>query len=84
MCDSSEFGFTKIDFAPNDLPYDTTITMEWMPYYLLEGTFGPHGTVFNNPVHTELSYKAANLTGINEENLQVYYYNEVTELWELA
>lgn len=45
--------------------------------------FGPHGIQFNEPAEVELSYKMADLTGIDENSLKVFYFNETTQLWEL-
>lgn len=77
-------GVSKLIFEEDDLKEDTTISLLWAAYGLLEGEFGPHGTVFNNPVRVELSYKLADLTGVDENSLQIYYYNEATGLWEPA
>jgi hypothetical protein len=82
-------GKSKIFFEPNDLPEDMTIRFEWRASSTLEGTlnsaeFGPHGLQFNKPVRVELSYKLADLTGVEEESLQVIYFNEKTQLWELV
>jgi len=38
----------------------------------------------NKPVKIELSYKTADLTGIDENILGVYYFNEETDLWEFV
>ncbi len=81
-------GKSKITFKKNDLPKDLTITFEWASGGTFEGKlndaeFGPHGLVFNSPVEVQLSYKKADLKGINEKDLKLFYYNEETELWEL-
>ena len=82
-------GKTKIKFKKHDLPYDAEIRFEWAASATLEGSlsnlhFGPHGLNFNNPVEVELSYKLADLSGIEDETLlQVYYLNEETGIWEL-
>ncbi len=85
--DRKTVGQTKIKFKKNDLPEDLTIKLEWAPSNTLEGLlsnieFGPHGATFNNPVKVELSYLMADLSGVNEENLQVYYFHEDTGVWE--
>ena len=38
----------------------------------------------SNPVTMRLSYKDADLGGIAEEDLRIWYYDENDELWELA
>jgi hypothetical protein len=82
-------GKTKIKFKKYDLPHDAEIRFQWAASATLEGSltnlhFGPHGINFNNSVEVELSYKMADLSGIEDETLlQVYYLNEETGIWEL-
>ena len=82
-----EYGKSRIIFKKKDLPEDITISFEWTAAGTFEGMlngleFGPHGLVFNSPVEVQLSYKKANLRGIKEKDLKLFYYNEETELWE--
>ncbi len=82
------YGKSSIIFKKNDLPKDMTISFEWTTGGTFQGMlngleFGPHGLVFNSPVEVQLSYKKADLQGIDEETLKIFYYNEETELWEL-
>jgi len=60
------------------------ITFWWESTGFLEGgsDFSPHGTLFNEPVRLELSYKDADLSGVNEDDLEIRYYNETTGQWE--
>ena len=44
---------------------------------------GPHGTQFNSPVSLVFYYGNADLTGVIEANLQVYYYDPTTEIFEM-
>lgn len=75
-------GYSKLVFEPNALPEDMTITITyWIDEYF-EGVFDPHGTQFNEPVRVELSYRNADLTGIDENDLKIYYYNESLNIWE--
>jgi hypothetical protein len=75
-------GYSKLIFPPNALSEDMTISLEFWIDDFFEGLFEPHGTYFNEPVRVELSYKNADLTGVNENGLQIYYYNETIGLWE--
>jgi len=82
-----EYGESRIIFKKNDLPEDITISFEGTAAGTFEGMlngleFGPHGLVFNSPVEVQLSYKKADLQGIKEKDLKLFYYNEETELWE--
>ncbi len=80
-------GHIKIKFKRDDLLEDTNIKLRWLGtesgdsrLYSLE--FLPHGTEFNNPVKIEVSYKGANLRGVDESKLRIFYSNPTTGLWE--
>ncbi len=75
-------GYSKVVFAPGDLPSDMTISMTYPVDDYCDGIFSPHVSQFNSPVYVELSYKNTDLTGINENDLSIYYYNESSGLWE--
>jgi len=55
----------------------------WWESNAFQAEFSPHGLQFNVPVRMELSYKDADLTGINEDDLRIYYFNEATGIWEV-
>ena len=55
----------------------------WWESSNFQAEFSPHGIQFNVPVRMELSYKDADLTGINEDDLRIYYLNEDTGIWEV-
>jgi hypothetical protein len=85
---SKQRGYSKIKIKKNDLPMDAIIQFQWVASSTLEGMlnnleFGPHGLNFNNAVNIELSYQMADLTGVTEDSLQLFYYNDVNGLWEL-
>jgi len=63
----------------------TTVTMDWESTGFLEGgaEFSPHGTQFNKPVTVWISYKDADLGGVDEEDLKLWYFHEDTGMWEL-
>ena len=42
----------------------------------------PHGIVFQKPCTMKMSYKGADLTGIDESEICAWYWNEDMELWE--
>ncbi len=80
-------GVSELNFPKNALPADMTILFDWMATGKFDGTlnnveFGPHGTFFNKPVRVRVSYALADLSGIIEENLRAYYYNQDTGIWE--
>lgn len=72
-------------FPPFAMDQSTTITMDWESTGFLEGgaQFTPEGTQFNEPVTVWISYKDADLTGVNEQDLKIWYFNESTGMWEL-
>jgi len=63
----------------------TIVTMDWESTGFLEGgaEFSPEGTQFNRPVTVWISYKDADLGGINEEDLKIWYFNEKAGMWEV-
>ncbi len=80
-------GHIQIKFKRDDLLEDTNIKLQWLGtesgdsrLYSLECL--PHGTEFNNPVKIEVSYRGADLTGVNESKLRIFYSNPTTGLWE--
>ncbi len=75
-------GYSSLFFQPGDLSQDTLITFSWDSQgYITD--LAPHGIVFNNPVEIQLSYKDADLSQVNEDSLQIWYYNEPGDAWEL-
>jgi|GEM_PF-1141798 len=80
---NNDLGYSKIVVDPNDLPEDMTISLQWASDGYCEGEFGPHGTQFNDPVKVVLSYKGADLSDIDEDDLKISYYNEDTGIWEV-
>ncbi len=77
-------GISKLVFPEDAVDDDVLITFSMESTDLLEVQFSPHGITFDEPVRLELSYKDADLTGVNEDDLKIYYYNENTGVWELV
>lgn len=75
-------GFSSLDFQPGAVPQDTIINFDWDSQGYVSD-LSPHGIVFNNPVTMRLSYKDADLTGVNEDSLKIWYYHSGTDSWEL-
>jgi len=44
--------------------------------------FGPDGTVFKKPVKITISYKGADLRGIDEDEISIYWWNPERSYWE--
>ncbi len=83
---NGKHGESKIIFNHGDVSEDVLVTFSWESTGLLMGgaTFSPHGINFNNPVEVRLSYKDADLNGIDPANLAIWYYNEDLDVWELV
>ncbi len=79
-----EHGISTLRFRHGSVDQEVLVGFWWESTGFLEGgcEFSPHGITFNMPVDLILSYKDADLTGINEDNLSIYYYNEDTQTWE--
>ena len=76
-------GYSRITFNPGDLNADLNVGF-WWDSNRFEVEFSPHGSIFNNPVLIRLSYKDADLTGIEEDSLRIWYYHEEEGIWEQA
>ena len=77
---------TRLDIPAKSLAEDTLITMSRVTDQLtgsIHFEFGPHGTVFSarKPARLELSYST--LRDGTEANLDLYYFNEATQEWQL-
>ena len=77
-------GISKLVIPANAVGNEVLITFSMESTDLLEAQFSPHGITFDQPVRLELSYKDADLTGVNEDGLKIYYYNQDSGAWELV
>jgi len=80
-----EHGRCWLYFPPFAMNQTTIVTIAWESTGFLEGgaEFSPHGVQFNHPVTVWISYKDADLGGINEQDLKLWYFHEDTGMWEL-
>lgn len=76
-------GYSSITFPRRAVDGPLTVSMYWRSEDLLQADFFPEGSQFYEPVHIRLSYKDVDLTGINENDLAIYYYNSANGSWEL-
>ena len=82
-----QHGKSKLIVPGNALSEDKVLSMK-VPKYgdliarISEAVFGEHGTTFAKPAKVTLSYKGADLTDIDEEQLLAWYYNDETGEWE--
>ena len=75
-------GYSGLVFPEKALDDDTWIAIVWMSESLLQMDCYPSGERFDEPVYIQLSYKDADITGIDEDDLAIYWYDPVTEGWE--
>lgn len=79
-----EHGISSLTFHRWSVHQWIYVTFWWESTGFLEGgsEFSPHGIQFDVPVTLKLSYKDANMDGVNEDNLKIYYYNQEKNAWE--
>jgi hypothetical protein len=78
----SQSGYSGLVFPEEALDDDTFIEFYWESEGLMQADFYPDGLDFEEPVYIRLSYKEADLTGIDENDLKIYYYNPQSCQWE--
>ncbi len=71
----------ELTFPPNALPADTVIFIDIPDAAVFENHFGTDGLVFNSPVKVVMSYRDADLTGIDESKITLAWFNNVTSQW---
>ncbi len=73
-------GGHKIKFPSGALPQDAQASISINPSNYIQVDFGPDGW-FNKAVTVSLSYKNADLTGIDEKSLTIAWYDGATGQW---
>ncbi len=78
-------GKTWLYFPAFTVSQPVVVTIDWESTGLLTGgvTFSPHGIQFNSPVTVWISFKDVDLGSIDPSTLKIWYWNDVTNLWEL-
>lgn len=77
-------GFCKLNFVSETVNNQVKVRMRWdLKKGKYEVDLEPDGLVFNHPVTLEMFYKLANLEGVNEEKIKLFYYNEKKDIWEV-
>ena len=80
----STSGLSGLYFPAGAVNDSILIGFIWNSEGLLQSEFSPHGTVFNLPVYIKMSYLEADLTGIVEDSIKIYYYNDTISDWEVV
>ncbi len=71
-------------FPPGALETDTLISVNIPDLAVFSNDFGTHGLEFNVPVRVTMSYRDANLSGINESNIAMAWFNEGSGNWDVV
>ena len=72
----------ELYFPPNALDSDTLVYINIPNIMVFENHFGTDGLVFNQPVRVTMSYRDANLSGINESSISMAWFDERTDSWD--
>jgi len=72
-----------INFPPRALSSDTLISIDIPDLSVFANNFGTDGLVFNVPVRVVMSYRDADLSGVNETSIKMAWYNDATEGWDI-
>ena len=67
-----------IDVPPGAIDTDTLFSINIPDINVFYNQFGTHGLVFNVPVTVTMSYRDADLSGIDVSTIRIAYYNEGT------
>ena len=87
---NDEIGTSELDVpaeSVNDGDDDTAvhfIKMKVNKIGEVSAILGPDGMTFKHPIMLTLSYKGADLTGVDENTLVILYLNEEIGVWEVV
>jgi hypothetical protein len=71
----------ELFFPPLALSSDTLISIDIPDIAVFENHFGTAGLKFNVPVKVVMSYRDADLSGINETTITLAWFNDLTGEW---
>jgi WD40 repeat protein len=80
------YAYVNLQVLPGAIDQDTEFSLNIETTELVGGvavTFGPHGTVFNQPAILNLEARGVDFTGVDPDGVDVYYDNTETNQWEL-
>lgn len=72
----------SLQIPPGAVPNDTLFSITIPDDQVFYNEFGTHGLVFNVPVTVTMSYRDADLTGIDESTITVAWHNGDSGQWE--
>ena len=75
-------GYTTLTIPQDAVPTNMTISVQWSVTGINELVFEPHGVSFMKPLLLSVSYKTADLSGMDESSLRLFYEKD-SDLWKL-
>jgi len=73
----------ELEFPSGALNSDTLISIDIPDLMVFANHFGTDGLVFNVPVRVTMSYRDADLSGIDENSIKMAWYNNTTDHWDI-
>ena len=73
----------ELSFPPFALSNDTLISIDIPDLSLFANDFGTDGLVFNVPVKVVMSYRDADLSGVDESAIKMAWFNNSTDSWDI-
>ncbi|RKX31914.1 MAG: hypothetical protein DRP46_02285 [Candidatus Zixiibacteriota bacterium] len=73
----------ELSFPPKALNNDTLISISIPDMFVFANNFGTDGLVFNVPVHAKMSYRDADLSGVDEDRIKMAWYNDASDHWDI-
>jgi len=80
------YASATLTITPGSISEDAEVALSMETSEILGGvsvTFEPHGVVFNQPAILNIEAHGVDFSGINPNNVDVYYDNQQTGQWEL-
>ena len=71
-----------LQIPPGAVPNDTLFSIDIPDITVFFNEFGTDGLVFDKPVKVTMSYRGADLSGVNESTIRIGWLNERTGQWE--
>lgn len=71
----------ELTFPPQALSNDTLVFIDIPDVAVFENHFGTDGLRFNVPVKVVMSYRNADLSGVNENSIRLAWFNDKTGEW---
>jgi len=70
-----------LDIPPGALPADTLYSIEIPDINVFFNNFGTNGLEFDEPVTVTMSYRGADLSGVDESTIRIGWWDEDNGVW---